>query len=255
MLHRVHDPGACAALRRVLADKSIYIADGHHRYETMCTFADELAAGGRSPDVAGWGMIYLSNLDDPGLVVRPTHRLVHSLDAVDLPAVLEAVAGSFDVERVPFPADAAGVLAVVRAAGEHAAAFGLAVAGSDELHELTLRPDFDPASAGLGDLAPALQRLDVVLLHELVLERALGIDKAAQAAKTNLRYFKSTDDAVALVRSGGEGVQLGCFMNATDVHDVVAVCDSGEVMPQKSTFFYPKIPTGLVFRDLEPDPS
>jgi uncharacterized protein (DUF1015 family) len=117
---------------------------------------------------------------------------------------------------------------------------------------LSLREDFDPASAGLGHLAPALQRLDVALLHELVLERGLSITKAAQEAKTNLRYEKSTPVALRLAASGGEGAQLVALMNATPVADVVAVCDGGEVMPQKSTFFYPKIPNGLVFFDLAP---
>jgi hypothetical protein len=131
------------------------------------------------------------------------------------------------------------------------AAFGLTIPGSGTLHVLRLRDDFDPAAAGLGHLHPALQRLDVALLHELVLERGLGITREAQAQNTNLRYYKSTDEAVAVAQKGEPAdVQLVCFMNATPVSDVRAVCDSGEVMPQKSTFFYPKIPTGLVFHDL-----
>jgi uncharacterized protein (DUF1015 family) len=97
-----------------------------------------------------------------------------------------------------------------------------------------------------------LQRLDVVLLHELVLERALGISKAAMEAKTNLRYFKSYDATHVVAREGDGDTQLVCFMNPTPVSDVRAVCDSGEVMPQKSTFFIPKIPNGLVFHDLRP---
>jgi uncharacterized protein (DUF1015 family) len=92
--------------------------------------------------------------------------------------------------------------------------------------------------------------LDVVLLHELILERSLGITREAQSSLTNLRYYKSTEKALAVARDPASDVQLVCFMNATPVSDVRAVCDSGEVMPQKSTFFYPKIPTGLVFHAL-----
>lgn len=252
-LWRVDDPQACAALEAALADANIYIADGHHRYETMCSFGEELSAAGRS-EAGRWGMIYLSNLDDEGLVVLPTHRVVHGLAGVDLEAVLTELAPHFDVERGPLPADAAELRAQLTRAGAERPAFGLALPGAGELVTVTLRADFDPAAAGLGELAPALQRLDVALLHELVLERALGISKAAQAAKTNLRYFKSTPAALEAARSdhGEEGgdVQLVCFMNATPVADVVAVCDSGEVMPQKSTFFFPKIPTGLAFHSL-----
>jgi uncharacterized protein (DUF1015 family) len=251
-LFRVDDPAACEALQGVLADRSVYIADGHHRYETMCSFADELSAAGRDADTARWGMIYLSNLDDPGLVVRPTHRLVHGLSSLDLEGVLETARASFDVEVVPCPNDAAAMLDTVARAGAERAAFGLHVPGQGSLHLLRLRADFDPEGAGLGQLPQALQRLDVVLLHELVLERGLGIDKAAQSAKTNLRYYKSTEAALAVSADGDTDVQLICFMNPTPVADVVATCDSGEVMPQKSTFFHPKIPTGLVFRPLGP---
>ena len=134
-----------------------------------------------------------------------------------------------------------------------ARAFGLSVPKSNKIHLLTLKADFDPAAAGLGDLAAALQHLDVVLLHELMLERALGITKAAMEAKTNLRYFKSYEKAHSVATEGDDKTQLVCFMNATPVSDVRAVCDSGEVMPQKSTFFYPKIPNGLVFYDLAAD--
>ena len=89
-----------------------------------------------------------------------------------------------------------------------------------------------------------------------MLERGLGITREAQSQNTNLRYYKSTDEALAVAagqRPDASDVQLVCFMNPTPVADVRAVCDSGEVMPQKSTFFYPKIPTGLVFHDLRDD--
>ena len=247
-LFRVHDPARIAALTEVLADRSIYIADGHHRYETMCTFRDELLAAGRG-ETARWGLIYLSNLDDPGLVVLPTHRLVHSIASFDLKTTLAALAPFFAIDEVPLPTSGAEIRSGL--ATTDGAAFGLAVPGTRTLHVLRLRADFDPAAAGLGHLHPALQRLDVALLHELVLERGLGITREAQAQNTNLRYYKSTDEALTVARGDSSSdVQLVCFMNATPVSDVRAVCDSGEVMPQKSTFFYPKIPTGLVFHDL-----
>ncbi len=251
-LWRVADPSACAELEQVLADKRIYIADGHHRYETMCSFRAELEAAGRG-EAARFGMIYLSNLDDEGLVVLPTHRLVHGLASVDLGAVLDQVRPHFDVERRPMPSDATALRDMLMSAGAERAAFGLAVPGSAEVDVLTLRADFDPAAAGLAALPEALSRLDVVVLHELVIEGALGISKQAQADKTNLYYYKSTDAALAVAKgthTQDRDTQLVCFMNATPVREVVAVCDSGEVMPQKSTFFYPKIPTGLVFHTI-----
>jgi len=249
-LFRVADPKAIDAVVELLSDRSIYIADGHHRYETMCSFRDELEADGRG-DEARFGMIYLSNLDDPGLVVLPTHRLVHSVEGFDLQAALGDLAGNFDVVREPLPGDALALRARLQEAGRERAAFGLSIPGSGQMDILTLKPGFDPAAVGLGDLPEALQRLDLALLHELVLDRGLGITREAQASKRNLRYYKSTEKALEVAQGDDPGdVQLVCFTNATPVADVVAVCDSGEVMPQKSTFFFPKIPTGLVFRDL-----
>ncbi len=254
-LYRVDDPQATAALAQLLEDRKIYIADGHHRYETMCSFRDELTAEGRG-ETARWGLIYLSNLDDPGLVVLPTHRLVHSVAKFELAATLAALAPFFELSEAPLPATGAALRTTLAEAATDGAAFGLAVPGQGTMHLLRLRKDFDPTAAGLGHLHAALQRLDVALLHELVLERGLGITREAQSQNTNLRYYKSTDEALAVAagqREGAADVQLVCFMNPTPVADVRAVCDSGEVMPQKSTFFYPKIPTGLVFHDLRDD--
>jgi uncharacterized protein (DUF1015 family) len=253
-LFRVSDAGAVQRVVELLADRSIYIADGHHRYETMCAFRDELAAtpGRRGADPR-FGMIYLSNLDDPGLVVLPTHRMVNGVKGIDVAGTVAGLDNIFDVSRGPLPADVTGLrkhLAAASGAGARAA-FALAVPGCGELITLSLKANFDPSIAGLGSLPEALQRLDVVLLHELVLDRGFGISRAAQADKTNIHYYKSSERALAVAHGDGAGeIQVACFMNATPVADVVAVCDSGHVMPQKSTFFYPKIPTGLAFYDL-----
>ncbi len=254
-LFRVSDAGAIAALRELLAERSIYIADGHHRYETMCSFRSELERAGEvDADAARFGMIYLSNLNDPGLVVLPTHRIVHGVQGLDVAGTVASLNNIFSVERAPLPADAATLRAILKDAGAERAAFALSLPGSGEMTVLTLKRGFDPAQAGLGGLPPALQRLDVVLLHELVLDRGFGISREAQAAKTNIRYYKSSEAALALARAREPSdAQVVCFMNATPVEDVVAVCDSGEVMPQKSTFFYPKIPTGLTFHSLLPE--
>ncbi|HFE46929.1 MAG TPA: DUF1015 domain-containing protein [Nannocystis exedens] len=249
-LFRVADQGAVDSVVRLLADRSIYIADGHHRYETMCSFSDELRAAGAG-ESARFGMIYLSNLDDPGLVVLPTHRVVHSVEGLDLAAAIAELASVFEIVREPLPGNALALRARLQLAGQAGAAFGLTIPGSGQLDILTLRAGFDPASVGMDGLPEALQRLDLALLHELVFDRGFGITREAQASKRNLRYYKSTEKALALARSDRPGdAQLVCFANATPVADVVAVCDSGEVMPQKSTFFFPKIPTGLVFHDL-----
>jgi uncharacterized protein (DUF1015 family) len=116
---------------------------------------------------------------------------------------------------------------------------------------LTLRPDADLASVPQLAGPAVLRTLDVTLLHALVIEATLGVDRGAQERQTNLRYVKDFAQAVAAARE--PDVQAVLLMNPTKVHEVKAVADAGEVMPQKSTFFYPKIASGLVLNPLDPD--
>jgi uncharacterized protein (DUF1015 family) len=248
-LWRLTDPAAQRRVARLLADKKVYIADGHHRYETMLALRDELRAesGGDPRSSVEYGTIFLANMDDPGLLVFPTHRVVHGLPSFDRAAVLEQARAFFTVDE-----QAAGSAAEVRATlaekGRTAPTFGLCA--GDRIAYLTLRRDVDlervPSLRG-----PAVVRtLDVTLLHALLIETILGIDRAAQEKQTNLRYVKDTGQA--LNEAKAHGVQAVFVMNPTKVHEVKAVADAGEVMPQKSTFFYPKLASGLVINPIVP---
>jgi hypothetical protein len=121
--------------------------------------------------------------------------------------------------------------------------------GGADAHLLTLRGHVDATEVGLTS-APALRCLDVTILHEIILERLLGIDRAAQEAQQNLVYLKDTKTALTRI-AAGEG-QVCFLMNATPVAQIRACAEAGEVMPQKSTFFYPKIASGVVFRAISP---
>lgn len=247
-LWRLTDAAAQREVARLLADQKIYIADGHHRYETMLALRDELRAEAKGPrSSVEYGTIFLANMDDPGLLVFPTHRVVHGLASFDLEAVLARAGAYFTVERVP-GADPAAVRAKLAELGQRQPSFALAA--GDSLAYLTLRKDVDlervPSLRG-----PAvLRQLDVTLLHALVIEDILGIDRAAQEKQTNLRYVKDT--AAALAEARDPKVQAVLLMNPTPVHHVKAVADAGEVMPQKSTFFYPKLASGLVLNPIVP---
>jgi uncharacterized protein (DUF1015 family) len=238
-LWRLTDPQAQARLQAALAGARVYIADGHHRYETMLALRDELGTEG-----AQYGPLFLCRMEDPGLAVLPTHRIVHSLEDFDLPRVVRSAAELFTVDERPL-ADAAAVRAELASRGQRAPAFGLCSGG--RLFFLSLRQDVDAARALPGP--PVLSRLDVALLHALVLERILGIDRAAQEKQTNLRYVK--DLAQALLDAQQPGVQAAFLLNPTRVADLKAVADAGEVMPQKSTWFYPKLASGLVIQPLD----
>lgn len=248
-LWKLTDPAKVAAVQRVLRDRRIYIADGHHRYETMLALRDELR---REPGYCGlasaaeYGSIFLCNVADPGLVVFPTHRVLHSLPGFDLPTLLLKLKDRFEITQAPqLPQSGAQVRTELAQRGQKGPSF-LVISGGQAIY-LTLRPEADLSVLS----GPAVLRtLDVTLLHALVLEQALGIDRAAQEAQTYLRYVKDNEQALQAARA--PEVQAVFMMNPTRVTQVMACSDAGEVMPQKSTYFYPKIASGLVLNPLDP---
>lgn len=248
-LWRLVDAAAQAEVVKLLADEKIYIADGHHRYETMLALRDELRAesGGNPRSSVEYGTIFLSNMDDPGLLVFPTHRVVHGLPNFDARGVLEKARAFFTVEDSPM-APAAAVRGKLAELGKSAPSFALV--HGDRVHFLTLRRDVDLSRVPSLRGPDVLRTLDVTLLHALVIEDILGIDRAAQEAQTNLRYVKDTQAALDEARS--PSVNAVFVMNPTPVAHVKAVADAGEVMPQKSTFFYPKLASGLVINPIVP---
>ena len=280
LVWRESDRETIGTVQRLLAPMKLYIADGHHRYETMLALRDQLRerAGAATGGVGGlphqrrasrpalpgaatggvddksavnYGALFLANMDDSGLIVLPTHRLVHGLDGFSRDHLLAKVSPWFDTRAISGAGkDVAAARRALADAGKSGPSLGAVFPGRDDLTLLSLKPSFDPAKAGLAG-APAVVRLDVTLLHQIVLERVLGIDRDAQEAQTNLKYIKDTGQALARI-AAGEG--QACFlMNATPVEQVRRVADAGEVMPQKSTYFYPKIASGIVFNPIRPD--
>jgi uncharacterized protein (DUF1015 family) len=254
---RVTDPAVIAPVVAALAPLQLYIADGHHRYETMLALRERLRAeaGGTLParSTAAFGAMFLCNMDDPGLVVLPTHRLVRGVEGFDPVELLVRLRATFEVRPlVGMAADAAGLRAALAdAAGPaHRPAFGLVVPGQADAYLITPPAGFAPAAHGLVG-APAVTELDVSILHGVVFERVLGIDRAAQADQRHLEYYKDTAKALAAARA--PGAQALFLMNATRVDQVAAVSEAGEVMPQKSTYFVPKIASGVVLNPVRAD--
>ena len=249
----VHDAEMIGKLRRHMAPKHIYIADGHHRYETMLAVRDQMVAA-RDPGMYSsvqYGSIFLSSMDDPGLVVLPTHRVVHGLASFAKDTLLERAREYFIVDKIGGGAtDVDKIRASVGEAVAHQPAFAAVFPKDPDAWRFTLAPNVNPATVGLTG-HPAVLRLDVALLHGLVLERILGITPAAQEAQTNLRYVK--DSQAALAAAAAPDTQVVFLMGAPKVSDVKHVADAGEIMPQKSTYFYPKLATGLVMAKIDPD--
>jgi uncharacterized protein (DUF1015 family) len=244
-LHRVATVADPAAERVAagLRNRPLYIADGHHRYETALAYREERRAVGDAG--ADTLMVYLCSLSDPGLTVFPTHRLLRGvapLSPDDLVAHLrpffavvdEPVAGAeacrAALEKLPKQADPGRV-------------FGLYLPREEVC--LTVRTVEPAASQRLaaGGFSPETAGLSVTILHELLFREALGLEH--DDAERHVDYAKSVPDALAALAGGG--YELGAFLNATLVDQVRAIADRDEVMPQKSTYFYPKLLTGLVF--------
>ncbi len=256
LLWRLDDAEAIGRVVRLLAPLKLYIADGHHRYETMLALRERMRerAGGAldSRSTAQFGTLFLCNMDDPGLVVLPIHRLVFGLADFTPDRFLDKVKPWFDARPLAGAArDAAAVRSALADASRERPSFVAAFPGRDPAL-LSLRDGVTPEKAGLRG-APAVTGLDVSVLHGLVLEQALGIDRAAQEAQTNIEYVKDTSWARARA-AAGDG-QVAFLMHPTRVDQVKAVADASEFMPQKSTFFYPKIASGAVINPIRPDES
>ena len=241
---RLVDQVAQERVAAAMADKKVYIADGHHRYETMLALRDELRPQVRSPrSSVEYGSIFLAGMEDPGLLVLPTHRVVHGLGGFGLPRFLDRLRARFEIEELR-PAGADALRARLAEKGRTAASFVLA--SGARLFLLALRPGQEAAVPG----AEPLRKLDVPVLHALILEEILGIDRGAQERQTNLRYLKDVERA--LEEAQAPQVQAVFLLNPTRVAQLQAVADAGEVMPQKSTFFFPKLASGLVLNPIAP---
>lgn len=244
----VTDAAAIAQVTAIMAPKQVMIADGHHRYETMVAIRDALRPAGAAPGTsqADFGPMFFARAEDPGLLVLPTHRMVHGLAASALDAIAERCRPWFDV-TVGDERDAAGIGERLRREGEATVAFAVRRSGDPGTLWLRLRADADLSRLG----PPTLGCLDVSVLHGLILEPILGIDAEAMAKQQHLTYSHDLRETLARVAEGK--VQAAFVMNATKVNQVLDACEAGFVLPQKSTYFQPKLATGLVMQRIRPE--
>ncbi len=241
-LWKIEDASEISALQNSFEDKQLFIADGHHRYETALNFKRHLAEQNRlDGTTADYMMMTLVDMDDKGLVIFPTHRIITGLD-IDRKALLEKVSENFDIVEYPDVTKAEDALE--QYGDRHAFAM---YEGGEGFTLLVAKPQVD--NIVYEGRSQAYAKLDVTVLHSLILENALGIDKENMANQTNLRYTRSPQEAVERVKKG-EGV-LAFIINPTKIHEIKNVSLAGDKMPQKSTYFYPKLKTGLVINKLD----
>lgn len=242
-------PATHQAVHRAIADSTLFVADGHHRYETALAYGAERAAAepDAGPDAAfRFANVFCANVHDPGLVVFPFHRMVHDLPTDRLAGLRAALAADFDLEALPTD-DATLDTEAALAGRPHAHCF-LVAWGDGRIERATLRAGSDHPRLCTDDLAEPVRALTVSGLHRLVLEDALGITPAMQERKEHL-YF-SHEAAEVLRRVRGGDAQAGFLLPAAGVDDVIAISRAAARMPQKTTYFYPKIPSGVVLHDV-----
>lgn len=240
----VSDVSIVKAVCEKMADKKLYIADGHHRYETALNYQryvrDSLDEIGSSDYVP----MMLVNMENPGLVVFPTHRIVRDLPEYDFKAVCSRCEEYFEI--TPYLNREKGEIGLREAYEKGEKAFVLF--SGDNNYTLLKLKSLSVMDSLLPDACKALRQLDVSVLHTLVLERIFGIDKENMAKQINLTYTRSADEAIAAV----DGKRANCcfLLNPTRVEEIGQVASAGGKMPQKSTYFYPKLTTGLVMNKI-----
>ncbi len=251
-VERIDDPNAHQILAEMLRDKPIFIADGHHRYETALQYRREWRAAHPEisedmPVAADYILITLTAFEDEGLLVLPTHRMVRNVAPEKIDRLLDSLASQFTIAESSLK-DIEAALAVPNAP----LAFGLLLPG-DKSYRLTLKSSDNSVSLVPGPGSDALKGLAVTVLQRLILEKELGIDAAALAAGEHVAYTRDPVEAQARVQNGE--FQAAFLLGRPTVDEMRAVSLAGDVMPQKSTFFFPKLLSGLIMRDLSLDDS
>ena len=244
------------AIAGALADQPIYIADGHHRYDTALNYRNERRkAAGAFTGQEGYNFVpmFLACIEDPGLTILPAHRALFNLADFHPRKFEEDLNRYFNIERIDFtkktePADRRTVMETMEKRADHAHVFGMRVKGEHSYYLLTLR---DPADMEriIPDKSPAYRQLDVSILHHLIIDRLLGVRMETHKLGLNIEYIKSADDAVK--RVADDTAEVIFLMNPTKVTEVRDVAAAGERMPQKATYFYPKLLSGLVMYKLD----
>jgi uncharacterized protein (DUF1015 family) len=244
---QISDPAVIAAVQNRMRDQKLVIADGHHRYETALTYRDECraAAGTAANPQAPYEFVMLTfvNMNDPGLLVLPTHRVVHSLASFSADDFLNSARAFFEVDEVDAAIDAARATALLHDPGRA----GTALLAVTAKHAFLLHSPKPAGAKFFTGLSDRQRSLDVVQLHKCLLEGVLQLSEESIRNQQNLSYLREAAEALNQVRgqTPGKAANIAFLMNPCPVAQVRDVAFAGEVMPQKSTDFYPKLLSGL----------
>jgi uncharacterized protein (DUF1015 family) len=251
VVHRVSqvtDPNLINSIQAAMRDKKLIIADGHHRYETALTYRNERRAPdsqpARTPSESPYEFVMMTfvNMNSPGLLILPTHRLVHSLPSFSEENFRNAARAFFDIDEIDPSLDAPRATAILRESGRCGTTI-LAITANRAFLLHHPNPNTPEVFAGM---SLRQQALDVVQLHKCLLEKVLNLSEESIRNQQNISYIRDAADALAQVRGAASPrANIAFLMNPCRMAQVRDIAFAGEVMPQKSTDFYPKLLSGL----------
>jgi uncharacterized protein (DUF1015 family) len=251
-LWRITDPGLIREIQRQMKEQHLVIADGHHRYEATLRYRDRMRSNGASTGRESFNyiMTYFANMNDESLVILPTHRLVRGYEPKPFLQLEEALQTYFYIEQYPkTPEGKSSFLKALKNSGKKQRVIGASF--KRDPRYLILRLKNKRIMQRLAkDLSAPLRELEVSTLHHLILEHILGLSPEQQTNGETIRY--SQDEEALLQALEKEDYQAAFLLNATKSADILKIVDSGETMPQKSTYFYPKLISGLVVNTIDP---
>ncbi len=249
ILHPINDAQVVSNIVDFFLQRQLYIADGHHRYETALQYREEIQQQRHElldTDAANFVLMALIDLDDPGMLVLPTHRLLFNLRPEALQQLTgENLARYFTVQPLGTAQSSEALLAQLAQTGTEVPSLVVSVVGQYWL--LSVNEQGRQRMQESGHSA-AWNTLDVAIAHTLIVEDILGLNAQDMAAGTNIRYIRDAEQALQAVQAGE--AQAAMLLNATRVRQICDVADADDRMPQKSTYFYPKLITGLVMNPL-----
>jgi len=260
VVHRmwpITDDKVIKKIQEIMASQEIFIADGHHRYETALNFRNEMRAKGvrsEGNESIDNRMMTFVNIHDKALTILPTHRAVFGIEQSRIATMKREAGNFFTVDEFKFSNDSEEIktrkelLQVMAEKSRYAPCFGLYIHGEGCYRLLTLKDTSILSRFDEGEHSQAYRELDVSILHSVILRHFLGIDARALAEERNIRYEKEADEAIQKVKAGD--FQMVFLLNPTKVEQVEKVAMRGERMAQKSTDFFPKLITGMVINKL-----
>ena len=237
------DESKIKEIEQLFMDKQLFIADGHHRYETALNYRNKKRE--ENPDFKGdegfeYVMSFLVEMDDEGLCILPTHRMIKDLKSFNEADVINKISENFFVEKIQ------NLNIEKEIEADNKKVFGF-YTGKDYFYKLTLK-DEKKIEEFISDKSSSYRELDVSVLHSMILENIFGIDKENMANQKNLVYTRDYNEAIEKVKS--KEFQCSFVINSTKINQIKEVALNNEKMPQKSTYFWPKLVTGIVMNDL-----